>query len=582
MDEASLVGELKRRRVFRVLVGYGIVSFALLQVIEPIMHALRLPDVTLTYAVVALALGFPVAIVLAWAFDIREGKIERTKPAASLALKSARLPLVLVGIGLGAAAPGVIWYFVWPGHLKVAQEPAAATSTTPSIAVLPLVNLSRDADQEYFADGLAEELINLLAKAPGLRVAARTSAFAFKGKNVKMSEIGRELGVATVLEGSVRKSGDQIRITTQLINASDGYHLWSETYDRKLTDIFAVQDEIARAVVGALKLKLLPGQEPGTGGQRTASTEAYLHYLEGRKLLANFNVDDYQRAQAAFRRALDLDPRFAPAWSGLGFARWFLSFFDSAQSKAQGLEEVEKSIALAPGLAEAYAARGSIRLRDQYDWDGGRADLDHALVLSPGDPFALEEYAFALQAMRGQLKEGAETLQKALARDPLNATLVHSLGCIYLFGGDLARARQTFDREFRLRPRASSADVWPIYLLLLEGKPQEALDASSRLEAEGWRLVAAALAQHALGHEQESLAALAPLRGPRFSVNYSVQVAQVHAFRGEKDSAFEWLDRAWANRDPGMMRLKVDPLLRKLSGDPRYTALLKKMNLPLD
>ena len=586
LDAANLVAELKRRRVFRVLVGYGIVTFAVLQVIEPIMHALHLPDAVLTYTVVALALGFPLAIVLAWAFDINEGRIERTGPAASPALKGARLSLLLVAIGVVAAAPGVVWYLVLRAHPKVGQETAASSAAPPSIAVLPLVNMSRDPDQDYFADGLAEELLNLLAKVPGLKVAARTSAFAFKGKNVKMSEIGSELGVATILEGSVRKSGDQIRITTQLINASDGYHLWSETYDRKLTDIFALQDEIARAVVGALKLKLLPGQEPSSAERRTASTDAYLSYLEGRKLLSNTGREDWRRAQVAFRRALDLDPSFAPAWAGLGYARYSLNFFENKEdgrSKAEAMEEIEKAIALAPGLAEAYAARGSLRLMDRFDWKGARADFDRALALSPGEPFALEQVGFLLQGWRGQMKEAVATLQKALARDPLNPTLVHDLGCLYLFDGDLVRARQTFDREFGLAGRAASgSDIWPIYLLLLEGKPKEALEASGTLEVEGWRYVGAALAEHALGHEPESVAALATLATPQFAYSLSVQVAQVHAFRGERDRAFEWLDRAFANRDPGMMRLKVDPLLRKLSGDPRYAALLKKMDLPAE
>ena len=571
----SLISELKRRRVFRVLVGYGVVSFAVLQIVEPIMHALHLPDAVLTYTVLALALGFPVAIVLAWAFDINEGKIERTGPA----LKGARIPMLLMAIGVVAAAPGVIWYLVLPGHSK-AHEAAAPSAAVPSIAVLPLVNLSSDKEQEYFSDGLTEELLNLLAKVPGLHVAARTSAFAFKGKNVKMSEIGQELGVATLLEGSVRKSGDQIRITTQLINASDGYHLWSETYDRKFTDIFVVQDEIAKAVVGALKLRLLPGQQPDTRGLRAENPDAYLSYLEGLKLLNSYNIDDYQRAQAAFRRALDLEPGFGPAWAGLGYARFTITLMGGPPSRAQALEEIEKGIALAPGLALAWSARSLIRAGD-YDWDGERADLDRALALSPGDPQASLNLG-RVQAWSAQFKEGVETLLKALERDPLNPVVVHNLGCAYLFNGDLARARQAFDRELRLASRPAGSDAWPIYLLLLEGKPQEAL-AASRLRAEEiWRLVGAALAEHALGHEAESLAAVNQLHDPRFTVAFSVQVAQVHAFRGERDLAFAWLDRAWDNHDVGMSRLKVDPLLRKLSGDPRYTALLKKMNLPLD
>ena len=230
----SLFDELKRRRVFRALVGYGIFAFAVLQIIEPVMHGLHWPDAVLSYVVVALALGFPAVVGLAWIFDVNAGRIERTQPGA---LRGSRAALLLALVGLLAAAPGLIWYFAL--RRPAAGQPSPAPG--PSIAVLPLVNLSSDKEQEYFSDGLSEELLNLLAKVPGLRVAARTSAFAFKGKNEDVSEIGQKLHVATVLEGSVRKAGDQIRITTQLINAADGFHLWSETYDRKLTDVFALQ-----------------------------------------------------------------------------------------------------------------------------------------------------------------------------------------------------------------------------------------------------------------------------------------------------------------------------------------------------
>jgi tetratricopeptide (TPR) repeat protein len=283
-----------------------------------------------------------------------------------------------------------------------------------------------------------------LVKVPGLQVAARTSAFSFKGKNVNVSEIGRALGVASVLEGSVRKSGDQVRITTQLINASDGYHLWSATYDRKLTDIFAVQDEIAKAVVSSLKIKLLPGQSPSADEHRTASSEAYLHFLEGRKLLAGRTQNDFRRALAAFQRAVDLDPGFAPAWAGLGYMRSFTAdapnVAELVQTKAQALADVDKSIALAPRLAEAYAIRGILHLRDRFDWNSAQIDFERALALNPGDPFALEQYGFYWQGWRGNLREASETLRKAIERDPLNSPLWDHLGNVYLFSGELARA----------------------------------------------------------------------------------------------------------------------------------------------
>ncbi len=218
-----VLAELTRRRVFRALVAYGIAAFAILQVIEPVMHGLHWPDVVLSYVVVALALGFPVVVGLAWVFDVNAAGIEKAPPSTSL--RGARLALLLVAIGVLAASPGLLYYFVLRSPWKAEVASALPASTGPSIAVLPLVNLSRDPDQEYFADGLAEELLDLLAKVPGLHVAARTSAFSFKGKNEDARTIAERLNVATLLEGSVRKAGDQVRITTQLVSASDGYHL---------------------------------------------------------------------------------------------------------------------------------------------------------------------------------------------------------------------------------------------------------------------------------------------------------------------------------------------------------------------
>ena len=288
-----LVAELKRRRVFRALVSYGIAAFAVLQIIEPVMHGLHWSEAVLSYVVAGLAGGFPVVVALAWIFDVNSGRIERTAPGS---LRGTRAGVILSVIALLAASPIVVWYFVHRARSADSPGATAATAPGPSIAVLPLVNLSSDKEQEYFSDGLSEELLNLLAKVPNLRVAARTSTFAFKGKNEDVSTIAQKLHVATVLEGSVRKAGDQIRITTQLVNASDGYHLWSETYDRRVTDVFAVQDEIAGAVVAALKMKLLHSP---TSEERRTAPEAYTQYLLGQQYFHRNNVEGFRKALEA-------------------------------------------------------------------------------------------------------------------------------------------------------------------------------------------------------------------------------------------------------------------------------------------
>ena len=576
----DLVAELKRRRVFRALIGYGIAAFAVLQIIEPVMHGLHWPDATLSYVVVALAIGFPIVVALAWIFDVNAGRIERKEPWPSN-LRGARLALLLAGIGLVAAAPGLVWYFVLrrpPSPIRSAQDP------TPSIAVLPLVNLSSDKEQEYFSDGLSEELLNLLARVPGLRVAARTSAFAFKGKNEDVSEIAQKLRVATILEGSVRKAGDQIRITTQLINASDGYHLWSETYDRKLTDVFAVQDEIAQSVVAALKLRLL--QPPTSKERRTVEPEAFNQYLLGKQFYHRNNIDDYRRARQIFEKAVALDPAYAPAWAGLALATFWVA--DSAESLAavtagqkQAVEAADKAIALAPDLPDGYVARAFVAIPIRWDFEGARRDFEQALRLKPDDPETLSEYAVAVFRPMARLPEAIVALRKAVEFDPLNARVWSNLGYVLAMSGHVKEGREAFDRSLELSPRQSYTPYNLSLTFLVEGKPADALAASQRSTNEVFRLAGAAEAQHMMGREAEAQQALAALVS-RFGHSGAYQVAQVYSWFGDKDRAFEWLDRAMRQNDGGLILIKVDPMLRGLHGDPRYAAILRRINLPVD
>ena len=290
----SVFAELQRRRVFRALIGYGIATFALLQVVEPIMHGLHLPEVTLTYIVVALGLCFPLVVVLAWAFDIKaSGGVVATAPAKEASLRGARLGLLLVGIGALAAAPGLVWYFFERG---AAKQTAAARA--PSIAVLPFVNLSADAANEYFSDGITEELIDGLAHVQGLHVVSRTSAFSFKGKPAEVSEIGARLKVATVLEGSVRREGTRLRLTAQLIDATNGYHLWSQSYDRELKDVFAVEGELAQSIVATLRPQLLSPTAPAKAP--TENLEAHDLYLRGRNFWNRRTAEGLRKAVSLF------------------------------------------------------------------------------------------------------------------------------------------------------------------------------------------------------------------------------------------------------------------------------------------
>jgi len=303
-----LLAELQRRRVFRALVGYGIAAFAVLQIIEPVMHGLHWSETVLTYVVVALAAGFPIVVGLAWIFDVNAGRIERTPSAGrSGSLRGAPLALALVGVGVLAAAPGLIWYFV----VRHGDRPSTATLGAPSIAVLPFVNLSGGQENEYFSDGVTEEIINALSNVPGVRVVARTSAFSFKGKNLDIRRIGDELNVATVLEGSVRREGNQLRVVAQLIGVADGYHLWSKTYDRELKNVFTVEDELSRAIVEQLRPRLIGVKT--LVQQATSSSEAHNLYLQGRFFWNQRTREGLAKAEGLFQQAIALDPGYALA-----------------------------------------------------------------------------------------------------------------------------------------------------------------------------------------------------------------------------------------------------------------------------
>jgi TolB-like protein/Tfp pilus assembly protein PilF len=577
VDAGALISELKRRRVIRALVGYGIAAFAVLQIIEPVMHGLHWSEAVLSYVVVALAAGFPVVVAVAWIFDVNAGRIKRT--ASSGGLRGSRLAALFIGVGALAAAPGLIYWFVF-------REKPAAVQVAPSIAALPLVNLSRDPDQEYFADGLTEELLNLLARVPGLHVAGRTSSFAFKGKNEDLRSVGQKLGVATVLEGSVQKAGDRVRITVQLINAADGYHLWSEAYDRKLTDVFAVQDEIAHSVVAALRAKLVPEKGPGSKQRQTSNPDAYAQYLLGRQLFNRNNDDGFRRAVQAFEKALALDSGFAPAWAGLAMATYLDA--DSSAANSAALEEgqrralaaAEKAVQLGPDLGEAYAARGNLRASIKWDWAGAVADFERALALSPESADIRRAYA-GLVSTLGRLPEAIAAQRAVAAADPLNSRAWGALGASLLMSGQIGPAREALNRSLQINPDDRVSGFWLTALCLLERDPTASMAVAQRSPSEWVRLWGAADAYHSLGQAREAQQTL-DLLIRKYGHITAYQIAESYAWRGDKERAFAWLERAFRQRDGGLTLLKTDPFMGNLRDDPRYLTMLKKMNLPLD
>jgi TolB-like protein/Flp pilus assembly protein TadD len=495
------------------------------------------------------------------------------KPGGPRTLRAALLAAAL------AASIAAIAGYALTRVRTAAQAPAAPAS----IAVLPFVDMSAERDQEYFSDGLAEEILNSLAQIDGLRVAGRTSSFFFKGKNEDLRNIGRQLGVAHVLEGSVRKQGDRVRITTQLISVDDGFHLWSQTYDRGLTDVFAVQDEIGRAVSEVLKIKLLPRPRQSAAAQ-VVPPAAYNEFLLGRQLYNLGSKDGSRRSAEAFRKAIRLAPGYAPAWAALAFARYAWAYFfaetatDFRAAQEEAFAAAEKAIALDPADAKGYSSRGHLRSAYRYDWAGAQADFQRALALSPGDIGALHGNASVLASL-GRIEEAIGTQRRLAELEPLSPRVFSMLGFLYTAVGEYALSGKAHDRALEISPDLPEAPFGQGTNALLQGQAQVALERFGKASLDYLRLTGIALAQEELGQRMEADLALRTLID-RFAGIAAYQVAQVYSWRGDRDRAFAWLERATAQHDPGVTYVKYDPLLKNLRGDPRYAELLKGMNLP--
>ncbi len=563
----DFIAELKRRKVIRVAIVYLAVGWVILQVASLIIPVFNIPAWTLRLMVLIVALGFPLALVLAWAYEltptglVRESELARADETAGTTDR--RLS---------------------------AETHAAVSRTVPmqalsaSIAVLPFADMSQSRDQEFFSDGLSEELINLLAKVPGLHVAGRTSSFSFKGKDTIITDVGKALNVAHVLEGSVRKHGDHLRITAQLISVVDDFHLWSETYDRQLTDIFEVQDEIASAVVDVLKLKLLPGQLPSSSQRHTPGPDAYTQFLLGRHYLNRGTPDGFVHAVEAYGQAAKLEPEFAKAHAGLALAQYAAAgYSDDEATIVQGqrlaMDAAEQAVEHDPDLADAYAARGYLRGCYSWDWEGAQSDFIRALALNPTDETTYERYGRLLAAL-GKLPEAIAAARKPIESDPLSARAWYVLGRFQAAHGELEAARLTLNRALALAPEHAYAPLDLGLISLLENNPVGALAEFTRTPIEPFRLTGVVMAECDLGHAASSQQAL-DLLIAKHAQGYAYQIAEAYAWRGEPDNAFIWLDRACAQRDAGLQRLKYDPTLRSLHGDARYSALLRKVGLPI-
>ena len=514
----------------RALLGWGLFSFAVLQVVEPILHAYRLPEWTLTLVVSLLAAGFPVTVALAWVFDLTGKGVTRTVPAAGdggagAGPSGSRFVPLLLGLGLVAAAPGLVYFFVWPGTGRAPAVPvvppapvppgasaALAAPGAPSIAVLAFADLSPTKDQEYFSDGIAEEILNALARVKGLRVAGRTSSFHFKGRNEDLHAIGTTLGVANILEGSVRKQGNKVRITAQLIKASDGFHLWSKTYDGNLTDVFELQERIARAITDELKVVLQGDQRARLVPVATTNPEAYALYLQASAIFNRREGSRFPDAVAHLEQAIRLDPAYARAHSRLAalhaLSPAYVPLVAEASRRAAE-KHARRAMELDATLAEPHAVL-ALLFTQQRRYEDEWVAIERALALDPDDVTANFWFASGL-ITQGYGRQGSERLDRVLAIDPIMPNALLWRGRTFLDEGDV-------DGAERLSRRAADLGLAHAALGLsaaaeARGNRQEAIDQLAAA-IRPWASVfppgsADVIARGALGDEQARLKGVA-------------------------------------------------------------------------
>jgi len=603
----SLFEELKRRNVVKVAVLYVVASWLLLQVADVLFPNLGAPDWAFGFVLGLLILFFFPAVIFSWVYEMtpeglkREKEIDRSQSiTASTGHKINVLIVVLLVLAIAVVAvdrlvPENETTAEITGEEPANEAPADVVAVDPvalaaakfapapdrSIAVLPFVNMSSDPEQEYFSDGLSEELLNLLAQVPELHVASRTSAFSFKGKDVKIADVAAELKVAHILEGSVRKAGKQVRITAQLIDADRDVHLWSETWDRTLDDVFAIQDEIAASVVRELRVTLL-GASPTV---EETDPQAYALYLQARHLGRQGSAESMLTAIELYKEVLAIDPDYAPAWNGMSSSYTNLAsirVIPEDEGYAMAIDAAERALVADPNSAQAYAGLGwHANVRDG-DYAASAEYYRKALELAPNDDRVLNGAAVLLNTL-GRLDESIRILRLLSERDPVNATVFNNLASVYSDTGRLDDANATIDKALALSPDFVTARFIKALLEYRRGDYQAYLDGmdwvAEATGVGGWRLMGRVFSYSKMGRQAEAEQGLADLK-QEYAEDFAYGIAVFYAQNQQPDAALEWLEKAYEFDGPGgLSDARSDWALQPLHDDPRWQALLSKAGL---
>jgi len=582
---SNFLAELKRRNVYKVAIAYGVVAWLLIQIATQVFPFFEIPNWTVRLVVLLVVIGFPVAVIIAWAFELTPEGLKRTEVADAAPTRGSRRR-AWIYVVIVAAAISVSLFFL--GRYTSSKQSEGPASPEKSIAVLPFDNLSRDQENAYFAEGIQDEILSRLAKIADLKVISRTSTQKYKSTPDNLREIAKQLGVSNILEGSVQKVADQVRVSVQLINATSDAHLWAEIYDRKLTDIFAVESDIAKTIAETLRAKLTGSEEQMMSMKPTENTQAYELYLKGRFFWNKRTGADLRKAIEYFNQAIAKDPNYALAYAGLADSYLLLSAFGAASpsdSLPQAKAAAKRALEIDDTSAEAHTSLGQILLFYDFDFAGSTREFKRAITLNPNYATAHHWYGSGPPTCLGEFDRGIAELKRAQQLDPLSLIINADLGGAFVAARRYDEAITQLRKTIEMDPRFYFAH-WNLgEALELKGQLPEAVaeyKKAAELDEDPFVLALVGQADAKLGQRDEAIKILSQLERlatKRYVANYSF--ALMHMALGEKAKAIDWFERAYRDRSsPEIVGIKVDPMLDPLHGDPRFEALVQKVLAP--
>jgi TolB-like protein/Flp pilus assembly protein TadD len=583
MNPLNFFSELKRRNVYKIAVAYAVVGWLLVQVTTQVFPIFEIPNWALRLIVLAIIIGFPIALVMAWAFELTPAGIKRTEVADTMPDVAGQKSHAWIYVVITGALLSVGLFFV--GRYTALDRVTTSSTPAKSIAVLPFENQNRDPDTDYLCDGIPESIINSLSELPKLKVMSRNSVFHYKGKEMDAQTIGKELKVQTLLTGRLRQRGDGLTIGVELINAQDNSQLWGQQYNRKLADVFAVQEEIAKEVSQKLRLKLTGAEEEQLAKRPTENLKAFQYYMQGRTAMQRRTSADMLTAVRHYEKALEEDPNYALAYAGLSDAYANSGYYGSVapvEGRRKAEEAARKALALDPNLAEAHAALGLAYIGfAPSNFALGEKELRRAMELNPS--LALAHYSLGLSFIRqGRLDEAIVELRKARELDPLSSVIARAVAIPYYFKRDYKRAFELVGEANELGPPLSA--TWEIGLYIKNGSLNEAFAEIEKAKAvrkdDPLLIYSTGMAYAASGKQAEALQSIKDLEAiSGASLSTAHWIAKIYATLNDKEMAFSWLERGLATGALGVFYTD-EPVWDPIRDDPRFAALVAKMVVP--